>query len=407
MKAKKPESRATKVLEASWKNPAFRFIFILGIANLFGDITYEGGAAINGQFLGSLGASAALVSIIAGLGEFLGYSCRSLSGYVADKTGKPWPITIIGYAINLFSVPAMALVPNWQTAAIFIFTERIGRAIRKPTVEAMLSYTTGKYGRGWVYALNTALDETGATMGPLIMALILYKGGSYRLGYTVLLASVILAIISVIAARIKFPIPSHLEETTDSTTKVNSFITSFWIYMLGGACFAMGLMSYELISFHLLDTHSVNENWIPVLLAFATGMGVIANIVLGKLFDKFSLLTLISAIIISALFSPLAIFGGFWLIICSMPLLGIGYAIQDTLLKAVVAGILPKGRRNLAFGLFYTGYGGGWLIGSIAMGLLYEKTKLGLVLFMVLAQLSSIPLFLLGNRKESWKPKSA
>jgi hypothetical protein len=28
--------------------------------------------------------------------------------------------------------------------------------------EAMLSYSTGQLGTGWVYALNTALDETGA-----------------------------------------------------------------------------------------------------------------------------------------------------------------------------------------------------------------------------------------------------
>jgi MFS family permease len=153
----------------SWRfgSSAFTFVLMMGIVNLFGDMTYEGGVSINGPFLGTLGAGAAAVSIIAGLGEFLGYSLRYVSGYIADRTGKHWPITFIGYSINLLAVPALALATGWQLAAILVLAERISRAIRKPTVEAILSYSTGKHGKGWVYAVNTAMDETGATVGPL------------------------------------------------------------------------------------------------------------------------------------------------------------------------------------------------------------------------------------------------
>src|SRR5436190_4106586 len=105
---------------------AFAFVLTMGVVNLFGDMTYEGGASINGPFLGTLGASAAAISIIAGVGEFLGYSLRSVSGYVADKTGRHWPVTFIGYAINLLAVPAMALAGNWPVAASLVLAERIG-----------------------------------------------------------------------------------------------------------------------------------------------------------------------------------------------------------------------------------------------------------------------------------------
>jgi MFS family permease len=141
-------------------------VLIMGIVNLFGDMTYEGGASINGPYLGTLGASAAAISIIAGAGEFFGYSMRSVAGYIADKTGRYWLVTFTGYAINLLAVPAMAIAGSWQLAAALILAERVGRAMRKPTVEAMLSYTTGKHGRGRVYGVNTALDEIGATLGP-------------------------------------------------------------------------------------------------------------------------------------------------------------------------------------------------------------------------------------------------
>src|ERR671935_1953721 len=168
--------RRTLALSSS---SAFAFVLIMGIVNLFGDMTYEGGTSINGPFLGSLGASAAVISIVAGLGEFLGYSLRSVSGYIADKTGRHWPVTFVGYAINLLAVPAMALAGNWYFAAALVLAERSGRALRKPTVEAMLSYTTNELGKGWVYALNTALDEIGATVGPLIIALVLLLNGDF------------------------------------------------------------------------------------------------------------------------------------------------------------------------------------------------------------------------------------
>jgi MFS family permease len=379
-------------------SPAFTFVLTMGVVNLFGDMTYEGGGAMNGQFMATLGASAAIVSITAGVGEFLGYALRSVSGYIADRTGRYWLVTLIGYAINLLAVPAMALAGNWQVAALLILAERIGRAIRKPTVEAMLSYTTGKHGRGWVYAVNTALDETGATIGPLIMALVLLLNGDYRTGYALLLISSVLAFGALVVARINFAVPSRLEE--GSTAPASGLSRSYWMYMAAAACFAAGLLSYELVAYHLATAKIVTEQWIPVLLAFSTGCGVIASLVLGKFYDRAALPTLLGAVFLSSLFSPFAFLGGFPAVLAAMVFWGIGYATQDTLLKAVVASVLPEGKRNLAFGLFYAGYGIGWLIGSVATGLLYEQSRAALVAFAMVAQLISLPLFVIAKRQE-------
>lgn len=377
---------------------AFRFVLTMGIVNLFADTTYEGGASINGPFLGSLGAKAAAISIIAGLGEFLGYSLRSVSGYIADRTGKHWPITFIGYAINLLVVPAMALAHSWQFAAMLILAERIGRAIRKPTVEAMLSYSTGKLGRGWVYGVNTALDETGATIGPLLMALVLFKTSNYRLAYALLLISSLLALSSLTAARIAFPLPSRLEEGGTKTARAKGFTTGYWLYMAAGTLFAAGLMSFEFISYHLSSTGVVTQHWIPLFLAFSTGVGVVASLALGRLYDRVGIWIVVVAVCLSALFSPLIFLGGFWIALAGMILWGIGYATQDTLLKAMIASVLPEGKRNLAFGVFYLGYGGGWLVGSVAAGLLYEYSRTGLIAFSLASQLAAVPFFILAAK---------
>jgi MFS family permease len=376
---------------------AFRFVLVMGIVNLFADMTYEGAGSIDGPFLGGLGASAAAIAIIAGLGEFLGYAVRVGAGYVADRTKRHWLITFVGYSINLLAVPALVFANAWLAAGALMLAERIGRGIRKPTVEAMLSYAAGRHGKGWVYAVNTALDETGATLGPLVIALVLFLGGSYRTGFGMLLITAALALAALTAARITFPLPSRLE--AGHTTHVKGFGEAYWLFVLAGACFAAGLMSFELVTFHLASTRTIAPPWIPVLLALSTGFGVIASLVLGKLYDRVGLPIVLCAVVASSLFAPLAFAGNAIAIVVAMLMWGVGYATQDTLLKAVVAGLLPEGKRSLAFGLFYAGYGVGWLIGSITTGLLYDHSRFAMIAFCVAAQLVSLPIFVLAGRR--------
>lgn len=383
---------------ASVTSPAFLFVMTTGVVNLFGDITYEGGASINGPFMATLGASAVIVSVTAGLGEFLGYALRLPAGYAADRTGRYWLITFVGYIINLFAVPAMALAGSWQVAAALVLAERIGRALRKPTVEAMLSYTTGELGKGWVYALNTALDEIGATIGPLVVALVLLLKGDFRTGYAFLTISAVAALVGLVVARVNFPLPSRLEQ--GDTAPAKDLGKAYWLYMLAGALFAAGLMSFELISYHLSKAKIASDQWIPVMLAIATAFGVLANLAFGKAYDRVGLPVVVAAVSISAAFSPFVFLGGFWLVLLGMLLWGVGYATQDTLLKAIVTEVLPEGKRNFAFGLYYAGYGVGWLVGSIVAGLLYENSLIALIVFSIIIQLASVPVFLMAGRQE-------
>src|SRR5437762_14059197 len=107
------EQNAQQRSSGLFAGSAFTFVLMMGMVNLFADMTYEGASSINGPFLGRLGASAAAIRIIAGVGEFLGYSLRLVAGYISDRTGKYWLITFIGYAVNLLAVPALALAEGW------------------------------------------------------------------------------------------------------------------------------------------------------------------------------------------------------------------------------------------------------------------------------------------------------
>src|SRR5436853_7253890 len=186
---------------------ALQFVLIIGIVNFFADFTYEGARGIVGPFLGSLGASAAIVGFVAGLGELMGYGLRSVSGYFADKSHRHWAFAFLGYAVNMLAVPALALAGRWPVAASLVVAERVGRGIRKPTVEAMLSYAGKSIGAGWVFGLNEAVDQAGATVGPLLVALILYLNGGFRTGLGVVLIPAFVCLAILVAASLPHPRP--------------------------------------------------------------------------------------------------------------------------------------------------------------------------------------------------------
>src|SRR5947207_1800055 len=208
---------------------AFRFVLVLGIANFFADMTYEGARSVTGPFLGTLGASAAVIGFTAGLGELLGYALRSISGVISDRTGKYWIVTIVGYIINMLAVPALALAGNWPLAAGLIISERTGRAIRKPSTEAMLSFAGKHIGQGLVFGLNEALDQAGATVGPLVISLSLFERRGYQTAFSSLLVPAVLTIAIIFAARYFFPNPRDLEAVEKIQTE--HFPGAYWLYM--------------------------------------------------------------------------------------------------------------------------------------------------------------------------------
>jgi predicted MFS family arabinose efflux permease len=389
------------VTEPELRKRAFRFVLIVGIVSLFADMTYEGARGIAGPFLGSLGASAAIVGFVAGSGELLGYGLRSASGYFADKTHKYWAVIFVGYFINMLAVPALALAGNWPPAAALIVAERTGRAIRRPAVEAMISYAGKSLGRGWVFGLSEALDQGGATIGPLITAFVLYLGGSYHYAFAALLVPAVLCLITLTIARAAYPRPQELEQRTPQPLRTSGFSNAYWSYLAAGALIACGFADFSLMAFHFDKSATIAPNLIPVFYAVAMAAGALASLVLGRLLDKVGLPALLLAFSLQALSAPLVFLGGSRMALAGVVLWGIGLGAQDSSLKAVVAGIVPPEKRGTAFGVFDFGFGVAWFLGSAVMGLLYERSVLTLVLFSSVLQLAALPILSFAKRQES------
>jgi predicted MFS family arabinose efflux permease len=377
---------------------ALQFVLIIGIANFFADFTYEGARGIVGPFLGSLGASAAIVGFVAGLGELMGYGLRSVSGYLADKSHRHWVFAFLGYAVNMLAVPALALAGRWPVAAGLVVAERVGRGIRKPTVEAILSYAGKSIGAGWVFGLNEALDQAGATVGPLLMALVLYLNGGFRTGFGVLLVPALLCLAILVNARLLHPRPHELEEGAGHTLTATNLTRAYWIYLAAGALLAAGFADFALIGFHFNKVNSVPATLIPVFYAIAMASSALASIPLGRLFDKVGANISLVAFLISAVAAPFVFLGTFLFALLGMILWGIGMSAQGSLFQAILTGVIAPQKRSTAFGLFDTGYGVAWFLGSAAMGLLYEKSILAVAILSVILQLAALPILVVANK---------
>lgn len=377
---------------------ALRFVLLIGALSLFADFAYEGSRSVLGPFLALLGASATIVGIVTGFGEMLGYVLRLASGRFADATRAFWPITILGYAVQMTAVPLLAFAGSWPTAAALIIAERVGKAIRNPPRDVMLSCAAQQAGGyGWAFGLNEALDQFGAMLGPLSVAVILGATGNYRQAFALLLIPACINLLLVGAARILYPNPRGFELTTVEATQ-RGLPRVFWIYLAGAALVAAGFADYPLIAYHFTRVHVVAGQSIAIFYAVAMAVSGGGALLFGRLYDRHGFRVLIALTAVTAFFSPLVFLGSFWLALIGAALWGLGMGVHESIIPAAITPIVPRSKRATSFGLFTAGYGIAWFVGSTAIGILYDHSLAATVTFCVVVELCAIPLFIWVSR---------
>lgn len=384
------------------KRVALRFILLLGVVSLFGDITYEGARGVTGPYLKVLGAGAFAIGLVAGLSEFVGYALRLVSGYLADRTGGYWKLTILGYGLIL-SVPMLAFAGNWQLATTLIMLERMGKAIRSPARDAMLSHATKSVGRGLGFGIHEALDQVGAIIGPLIFSAVFVLGGSYGNGFSVLWLPAALTLATLLIAKRKVAAPMKLE--IQGKTVSEEFSRTFLLYCLFIMLSVAGFPSFLLVSYHFKAQGIVSDIQIPTFYAIAMGVDAVAAVSIGRVYDKLGLRSLV-AIPLFTIFIPIFCFSKMYInALVGVVLWGTVVGIHETMMRAAIADLTPISRRGTAYGIFNSTYGAAWLMGAPIMGLLYDLSISYLIGFVVLMEMVSIPLFFLVKRSVTYPRK--
>lgn len=376
--------------ELDLKRIAYRFILLFGIISAFGDITYEGARSVTGPYLQILGASAFAIGLVTGLGEFLGYALRIVSGYWVDRMKSYWTTTYLGYAL-LLSVPLLAFAGQWQIAALLFILERVGKAIRSPGKDTMLSFAAKHVGTGYGFGIVEAIDQFGAFLGPFLLTLSFGLTNSYRLGFLWTFIPVIFLLGILTYLRIKVPAPERLETSLSKepgTVETNHTLpSSFWWYIAFSLISMIGFVSFPLLSFHISQHHIVSPTWIPILYAIAMGVDAIVALYVGKHYDRSGFKVLLWIPILNLPVVLLGFLNNLWMIGIAVVCWGALMGIQETVMKAVIADLIPTGQRGRAYAILNIILGLSMLIGSSMMGWMYEASLSILIGFVVVTQL--------------------
>ncbi len=390
------------------RNNAMFFIILFGVVSLFSDMTHESVSSIRGAFLSIVGASAATIGFISGLGELVGYGMRYMFGRIADRTGHYWPMVILGYALELIAVPALALVGEhgWMAACALLIVQRMGKAIKKPAKDTVMSFASFQIGQGKSFAIQEMLDQLGAFLGPLLLYVVMrFKtSGStfehYSFCFAVLLVPALITFLLLLLTRTRFPHPERFEPTPTDYVPFR-MQRKFVYYIFGIGLFAFGFIDYALIVMHLSREGLFVDASLPLIYAGAMIVDAFSALIFGYMFDRRGVLALVLSTLCSVAF-PVLIFG-----FCStVPVLlgvamwGVGMGAQESILKAAVATMVPKQSRATGYGIFECSFGLCWFLGSWLFGVLYDFNLTAMIVLSMLAQLAAIPLYIFSYREK-------
>lgn len=242
---------------------AMVFLLLFGIVSLFSDMIYEGASSIRGAYLSIMGASAGAIGFFSGLGELIGYSMRYLFGKITDRTRQYWPITVIGYVLDVMAVPALALVGEhgWIWACLLLLVQRMGKAIKKPAKDTIMSFAASQEGVGKSFGLQEMLDQIGAFLGPVLLYLVmLFRTDgdvfeTYAFCFAVLAIPGLITLVLLLLTWRKFPDPERFEPEPKEYVPFR-MKKSFVLYIAGISCFAFGFIDYSLIIMHVSNTYA-------------------------------------------------------------------------------------------------------------------------------------------------------
>ncbi|MEP6599569.1 MAG: MFS transporter [Actinomycetota bacterium] len=350
--------------------------------SLFADMVYEGARSIIGPYLATLGASAALVGIVAGAGEFIGYGLRVLTGYLVQHSRHYWAWTISGYALTVLSVPLIGSTHVLAPALLLYGAERLGKAVRSPAKDTLLSHASAQTGRGRAFGVHQAMDQLGAVAGPLLLAAVLsWRSGDYRLAFGVLLVPGVVVLLLLGWLRWRVPDPAAQYEPSDPTAPSTSdgrrgrLPPLLWRYVTAVAVLSCGVASFPLLAFHAQTTGLVSDAQIPLLFALAMFVDGLSGLVTGRMYDRRGPRVLL-AVPAAAAAAAIAFSNTAYLVWIGVAVWGVVNGVLDSTVKAVVTELVDTRARAPAFGWLAFVRGLGLLLGGAALGIAYDHSSI-------------------------------
>ena len=394
---------ANRRLERVTTLSPWRSVVGFGIVSLAADMVYEGARSVTGPLLLQLGGTALVVGAVTGTGEAIALVLRLVFGTAADRTGRYWGLTLVGYAMTAVAVPLLAVTPFLGGAGLvvasgLILLERTGKAVRSPAKSTLLAFAAERVGIGRGFGVHKALDQVGAFAGPLLVAGVAATTAALWPGLAVLAIPGLFSLILLVWLRHRIGDPSRHPENLGEAPPVAPTAAArlprrFWLFAASSAAATAGLVTFGIISYHLAREQLVSDAMVPVVYAGAMAVEAVAALAVGLLYDRLGPRVLYLLPVLVAAVPALAFGPKLGAVLAGVAVWAAANGLQDSTVKALVADLVPTQRRATAYGMFAAVQGVAAAVGGILAGGLYERSLPLLVAVVAATQVVALVLY--------------
>jgi len=400
----------------SEKRSAYKAILILGIVSLLGDIVYEGSRGLIPDYLRHLGASALVVGSIIGLGELVSYLSRPISGVIADKFRSYWPLVFLGYGL-IASLPMMGMaemIGGWFLASTLIIVERLGKGIRTPARDTIISFVSKSIGSGKAFGLHELLDQVGAVLGPMTLAAVIGIGYGYLFTFLLLLIPYIALMFSLYLAKKSLgkyvTHPNNSSEREENSERHSlkkdlldlrtvGYITAVVLNTVG--LFPVSLMLYQ--ASIVAEKGYLGMWFVPMLYSFIQLVDAPLALISGLVYDKIGFKVLLVSFTASALVAPLASSGDFVSLLVASIIFGFILGTKESVYRAAITELSPPSIRATTYGFLNTVTGAASLAAGVIYGYFLDS-KVPVIMiatFAIMIQLAGLIILYYGVLRKS------
>ncbi len=364
-------------------------VFFLGLVSFLTDISSEMIFTLIPLFVTNvLKGTAMQVGFIGGISESFDAIFRIFSGRISDRFQKRKPLAVFGYGFSTIVKPFMLLVTSWGGALGIRFGDRIGKGVRSSPRDALIADSVGADKRGKAFGIHRAMDTSGAVLGLVIAAIIIYAlqgstinlaDNTYRWIVIIGVVPAALAVIILLAFVHEKGLPSRAVVPTAGTLPTatkQAFSSRFKLFLLIMGICTLGNSSDFFIVLRAQDLNvNVLEITLMLVLFNVTYAAVAAPA--GILSDRLGRRKVIAIgwTVYALVYLGFAVSGSVWHMWVLFAAYGIYYGVAEGVAKAFVADLVPAERRGTAYG-YYQGVVGIMLLpASILAGWLWDTVS--------------------------------
>ena len=354
-------------------NRGKRNVFCLGMISLFTDLSSQMVYPLVPEFLVSLGVPKAVIGIIEGIAESTASLLRSVFGRLSDKAGKRKIFIFFGYGLSAVSRPFLYLAGSWMPVLGVRFADRVGKAVRTPARDALISTSVSSRRRGTAFGFHRAMDRLGAIGGPLLALLVLHlfrdHASPVRIVFLLSVVPAVLALTFIPFARESAAAVSKLAPHAKSGIRSRRFL----LFLTACIVFTLGNSSNAFLILKAREA-GLSVAAIPLFWVFYNIFCTFSSPIFGSLSDRIGRRPLLVTsflyyAVVYFLFGVSRDIGAVWVV---MGMYGIYYGLSEGVFRAHIADLVAPESRATAYGIFNTGIGLALIPASIIFGSVWD-----------------------------------